>query len=131
MNENPRMALLGCVQLVGCVLLLVLTAVLGGTFRTEVTYLPAGEAPDTDNSAFEENVTVAHWLGGLVKGESLQLDQLIERHTRQGEHVTRIAIVTKHTATNLLVSFVTAGIYTPETITIRGSIGRTREAAAQ
>ena len=128
--DNSFRQTLGCIQLLGMVALLVLAAALGGTFRTEVKLPPSAAAVSAERS-FTETLTVRHWLGGLVQGDPLDLRELAAKHSRQGDRMTQVSIVTKHTATDLLVTLLTLGIYTPETVTIEGKLGRPEAVAAQ
>jgi hypothetical protein len=103
----------------------------GGTFRTEVTYQPptlgelAGEVP------FEQTITVRHWLGGLVQGDAVDLDHHLGRLLRDGEQITGISVETRHTVSDLLVSGLTLGIYTPETVIVRGRTSRVETVVAR
>jgi hypothetical protein len=128
MNEDLQKA--GCVWSVAGLVLLVVTLLTGGTFRTEVSVqLPAATAV-SDEVAFEETVSVSHWLGGLVRGERVNLRQLLAARLRDGEQVTGLTVESKHTFTDLLIMGVTLGIYAPDTVVIRGTIGRRVESAA-
>lgn len=102
------------------ILSLILVGFLGGSFRTEVTFMPEKTAATAAGKTFEEDLPARHWLGGLIQGEQADLQEALSRHTRGGRHLAQFSIVTKHTWTDLLVTMVTMGIYCPQTVTIRG-----------
>jgi hypothetical protein len=122
----------GCMTVVG-IIMLVVVLILGGVYRTEVTYVVPG-APDIADTAaggvpFEETLNSSHWLGGLIKGSQPDLQQALRKYVREGERVTRLTIGVKHSVVDVLLTGVTLTIYAPTTVTVRGTISKLSEPA--
>jgi|SRR5271157_3464070 len=82
-----------------------------------------------NETSFEETITARHWLGGLVQGPQPNLQSELAKYVREGETVTQLTIVTRHTVTDFIVTIVTIGIYSPVTVDIRGKVGRLAHAS--
>jgi hypothetical protein len=123
MDEQTRGAI-GCGWAILGVAFLVAASFTGGTFRTEVTYQPPKFGAVSGEVPFEETFTVRHWLGGLIRGETVDLDRKLERWIRDGEQVTHLVVETRLSVPNLLAKGFTLGIYTPETVLVRGRVSR-------
>lgn len=129
MDEDLQV--MGCIWLVGIVGVLIIALVIGGTFRAEVTFHPPGTEPTTSDKTFEQEFTSRHWVGGLIKGEQPDLQGWLDHHLHPGEQVTELTVVTKHTVGDMLLTLVTVGIYSPETLVVRGKLGRVEEETAE
>ena len=115
---------------IGMLIGLVIILLAGGVWRTELTFTPGSNSVGTQ-VPFEENLTANHFLGGLVQGGQPDLNQVLAKHVGQGEQVTGLTIITRHTLVNCLLTGVTLFIYSPVTVTIRGKVGRSAAPAAQ
>jgi hypothetical protein len=120
----------GEIQAVGCIVwvvalavIMVITAIVGGTWRTDVTFTPAVTVTGKV-VPFQEEFTANHWLAGLMQGEQPDLKVRMAKYLQPNDQVGTITINTKHTMTNTLVSLVTLGIYLPVTVTVKGEIIR-------
>ncbi len=123
MNENALKN--GCImQLLVFIGLLVALAVIGGSWRTEVIYRPPTKASSSDLTPFEEVWTANHFLGGVIRGEHKDLGPVLAKYIRPGEELTELSVTTKLTIGNVLLSMVTLGIYTPNTVEVRGFVDR-------
>lgn len=109
--------------LIGIVILIV-TIIVGGSFRTEVTYIPPGITKVSEQTSFEENLVARHWLFGLKKGQQPNLQKALAKYVRPGEQITKLTIITKHTWQDGLITGFTLLIYCPQTVTIKGTIAR-------
>ncbi len=119
--EDEQVIGCGCTGLIAIALLLP-TILLGGTFRTEVTYVPPNVTVTPNQTPFKENLSARHWVWGLVKGQQPDLQQVLAKHVRPGEQVTRLTITTRHTWVDGVVLLLTVGIYCPHTVTIQGLV---------
>lgn len=123
MDEEMQTAL-GCVWGVVGIVFLVVTIFTGGTFRTAVTFEVPQVVEGAEEVPFEETFSARHWLGGLIRGEQVDLETWLHGAVRDGEQVARLTVETKHTVTDLLLTGITLGIYAPETVVVRGTIHR-------
>ena len=114
---------LGCMGIVGLVLMIIM-AIVGGVQRTEVTYTPPDVSVAGNQTDFKEILNASHWVLGLIKGRQPDLDKAIAKYLRPGEQITKLTIITRHTWINYLVAGVTAGIYCPQSVIIKGSVAR-------
>jgi hypothetical protein len=114
---------LGCVGIVGLILL-VIVAIVGGTHRTEITFVPSDVAAAGPQTEFKESLNSNHWVFGLVKGRQPDLQAALGKYLRAGDQVTKLTIVTRHTWLNFLLTGVTMGIYCPQSIVVKGTIAR-------
>ncbi len=105
------------------IIALVITIVVGGVFRTEVTYVPDG-VQATDTVEFKDTATARHFLGGLIKGGQPDLQKILSKYKREGEQVTRLTIITKHTWLDNFIMVVTFFIYCPETVVVKGAMAK-------
>src|SRR5438093_35066 len=92
----------GCMSLIGLVVFVV-TIIVGGLFRTELSYTPAMPERLSEELPFDESVTARHWLFGLIKGEQPDLDGILTRHVRDQERITQFTIVTRHSVVDNLL----------------------------
>jgi hypothetical protein len=113
----------GCLGIGGLIILIVILIV-GGSFRAEVTYVPPNLAASGDQTAFRENFKSHHWLCGLIKGKQPDIQKATEKFVRAGEQITKLTIITKHTIVDYLLTGITLTIYSPMTVTVKGSIAR-------
>ena len=118
------------VWIIGILLAVVLQIVLGGLWRTEVTYTPVLTERIVGEVPFEETFTARHWLGGLIKGEQPDLKPRLSKYLRDKERVTELTVRVRHSFVDNLLTIVTLVIYTPVTVDVKGKIGRVGEAAA-
>jgi hypothetical protein len=118
------------VQVAGCVGgliglgMLIAMFVIGGVWRTEVTFSRGPQGPPGSTTKFEENLGAQHWLFGLIQGKQPNLEEALRERVGPGDVLTRISIMTRHTAVDYLVTAFTAGIYAPVTVTIKGEVAR-------
>jgi len=121
----------GCVfQIIVVVVAIVILALVGGSFRTQVTY-PLRPAAQGRTVQFSETLTSRHWLGGLIKGEQPDLRQALAKYTAGGDEVGEISVDTRHTFGNCVVSLITLGIYCPVTVTVSGKVVASQAPAAK
>ncbi|MCB9285389.1 MAG: hypothetical protein H6563_15090 [Lewinellaceae bacterium] len=122
----------GCfASIFGLIIVIIIAAFTGGTYRTEVT-IPLNSDPKlTYEDTFKEKFTANSWIGGLVKGEQPDLKNMLSKYRKNGNEVSEITIKTRFSALNLVLNFVTGFIYCPKTIIIEGTIVRSAEAASQ
>ena len=130
MDEGTQTAL-GCVWGLICIVFLVVVIFTGGTFRTAVTFEVPRVVEGAEEVPFEETFSARHWLGGVIRGEQVDLEAWLDGAVRDGEQVARLTVETKHTVTDLLLMGVTLGIYAPETVVVRGTIYRGEIAASR
>ena len=129
MDDNQK----GCAALfVAAIWIGVLVAmlVLGGNWRTDLAYSPAGGGADRFQNVveFTEKLNAPHWLVGLVQGKDPGVQEAIEKHLGEGKALTRLVVTTRHSFVDNVLTLVTLGIYTPTTVTIRGAVGSVGEA---
>lgn len=121
MDEDAAKAQAGC-GCIGLIVALILAAVLGGYWRTDVTYT----APAAENAVnpvqFEEDLTARHFLGGLVKGEQPDLDAAVAKHVGKGKRLKNLTITTRHSIKDIGLTIVTLTIYAPVTVTVKGTV---------
>ncbi len=119
-EQNP---VIGCGCLVFVLAGLLVAYFAGGHWRTEITYVP----PLTENvgnvQQFEETLNGRHWLGGLVQGEQPDLQPAINKHLGDGKRLTKLTITTRHSVLDNFLMGITIFIYSPVTVTVRGSVG--------
>lgn len=113
----------GCMSVIGIIILIVMIIV-GGTFRTEVTYIPPGVANVGEQTPFEENLEARHWFLGLIRGQQPDLQKAMAKYVRSGEQITKLTIITRHTWIDSLITGITLFIYCPQTVTVKGSIAK-------
>lgn len=124
MDQQQQQAL-GCiVQFVVVAIVVVVMALVGGNFRTELTYTFIPEKTSATIGQFEETLNSRHWLFGLIKGEQPDLQKAPIKFLREGEQVSEITITTKHTWKDVLISVVTVGVYCPMTVVVQGKISK-------
>ena len=121
-NQNP--VIVGLVGIVGSIVLIV-SILVGGSFRTEVTYISPHVNQTNDQIPFEENLEAKHWLLGLMQGKQPDLQKSLAKYVCPGEQITKLTIITKHSWLDQLITGITLLIYCPETVTIKGTIART------
>lgn len=109
--------------------MVVMVILLGGTWRTEVTFPLVDSVPKGAEISFEEHLTARHWVFGLVQGEQPDVKQSLAKFARSGERVTSITLQTRHTFVDILLTGLTWGIYAPVTMTVRGKIDRVKPTA--
>ena len=121
----------GCAALFLAILVIglgIAQLVLGGLWRTEFTYAPAGVG-GADTAAnvveFTEKLNAPHWVWGLVQGKDPDIQQAVDKHLGEGKRLTRLVAITRHTFVDNLLMVGTLGIYSPTTVTIRGAVGTT------
>lgn len=117
--DDESNAKAGFARMVMGIIFLVLAGTSGGTFRTAATYTPPGVAPSKGDTVIEEAITVQHWFLGLVPGNGLDVQTLIDRHKQSGKRVTQVSVMTKHTVADLLLTAVTFGVYAPDTVVLQ------------
>jgi len=120
----------GCFGIASLIALVVVLLV-GGLWRTEVTYIPEAAGNFGTQVPFEEDLTARHFLGGLVQGSQPDLKPVLAKYVRPGEQLTELTVVTRHTFVNNLLTGVTLFIYSPVTVTVRGKVGRTAAPVSQ
>lgn len=113
----------GCMAVIGVVISLIISLFVGGQWRTEINYIPDLHQQATGEFSFAETATARHWLGGLVQGTQPDLQGELSKYVREGETVTQLSIVTRHTVLDWIVTGITLGIYSPVTVDIRGKAG--------
>lgn len=106
-----------------------LVVVLGGYWRTQVTFSPVLTGKVAGGTPFKETLTARHWLGGLVKGKQPDVDMALRKHLASGGRIESITIVTRHSLVDMLVTGITILIYTPVTIDISGTLVKEAPAA--
>lgn len=99
----------------------IITIVVGGLFRTDVTF-PHTAKLTGKAVPFEENLTARHWIGGLAKGKQPDLNTALSKYMRAGEEVSELTVTTRHTIVDNILAVVTLGIYTPVTVTVKGTL---------
>ena len=120
MEPKQVLAQLGCSAVAGLVVLGA-ALFLGGFYRTEVIYsAAAGDVPA--QAAFHDSLTVRHWLGGLKQSAPVDLRDVIKNHSREGEKVTSLTVLYKHSVGNVLMTAITLGIYSPVTLEVTGTV---------
>lgn len=126
-NSERGQAEVGCLiaGIIVFVVLMVIMILVGGNFRTEVSFSPVVATNRSSEISFEENLTARHWIGGLVKGKQPDLQLVLGKYLKADNQVSHISIVTRHTFMNYLVTLVTLGIYSPMSVTIQGKISAT------
>ncbi|MEK6261801.1 MAG: hypothetical protein AABP62_24650 [Planctomycetota bacterium] len=124
MDEEAAKGCMGCMSVVSLIATITMIVV-GGNFRTEVTYVPPHVATTGSETPFEESLTAQHWLVGLVKGTQPDLKTVMAKYVRPGEEVTTLTITTRHSFLDNLISGITLFIYCPQTVTIKGAIAKT------
>lgn len=65
-------------------LVLALILWVGGTTRTEGTYIPPNLKIGRAQITFEEKLNTRHWLGGLIKGKQPDLQVALGKHLQEG-----------------------------------------------
>jgi hypothetical protein len=113
----------GCISVIGIIVLIVMV-ITGGSFRTEVTYIPPNVQNVEEQMTFEEDLDAQHWLLGLIKGQQPDLQKAIAKYVRPGEQITKLTILTRHTWLDSFLSGITLFIYCPQTVTIKGTIAK-------
>jgi hypothetical protein len=113
---------MGClVQLLGLIIGSVILYAVGGSFRTDVK-ITTGATGQGGAATFEESFTARHWLGGLIKGEQPDLQAVVARHVGGGKQLGELDVDFRHSFGNCMVTLFTIGIYSPTTVTVRGSV---------
>lgn len=121
MEDQQKQGFAGC----GCFLIiLVLIAVTGGAWRTEVVYTPPVPGTVTEQVQFSEDLNARHWVLGFIQGEQPDLQQAIKKHISEGAQLLQMSVTTKHTFVDTLLAGVTIGIYCPLTVNVRGTVGK-------
>ena len=107
------------------VVLLIIAAIVGGTFRTEVP-LYISELPENGRNqiSFEKEFGVRHWLGGLVRGKQADLNPVLQEYYKDGYELSRISVKTRHSALDLFLTGVTLGIYSPMKLSVNAKLVR-------
>lgn len=121
-NQNPLVGVIFGV--IGSATLIV-SIIIGGSFRTEVTFIPPSIVQTGEQIPFEENLDAKHWFLGLMQGKQPDLQEALAKYVRPGEQITKMTILTKHSWLDQLVTGLTLFIYCPETVTVKGTISRT------
>jgi hypothetical protein len=123
MNEESSVAGAVFTLFLGIVFL-VCALFTGGTFRTELSYVrPGAEATVVDERPLQ-TFTSRHWIWGLIQGHQPDLQSALQALVQPNQEVTRMMIVTKHSVTDALLTGVTLGIYSPQTVTVRTFVRR-------
>ena len=122
MDDQQKQGFAGC----GCfIIILILIAVTGGEWRTEmVYYTPLVPGTVSEQVQFSEDLNAKHWVLGFVQGEQPNLQQAIKKHVAEGTQLLQMTITTKHTFVDTLLTGITIGIYTPLTVNVRGTVGK-------
>ena len=102
---------------------MIVMAIIGGSYRTEIKYAPSIPGKVVNVVPFEESLDANHWLGGMVKGEQADLQGAIDKHLGKGKCLVSLEVVTKHRAMNWLVTVFTLAIYSPVTVEVKGTVG--------
>lgn len=121
-NQNPLVGVIFGV--IGSATLIV-SIIIGGSFRTEVTFIPPTIVQTGEQIPFEENLDAKHWFLGLMQGKQPDLQEALAKYVRPGEQITKMTILTKHSWLDQLVTGLTLFIYCPETVIVKGTISRT------
>ena len=118
MDENA----VGCVTggIIGAILL-VISIIIGGQWRTEVTLVQEEVPAGTAQVVFKDNVTAKHFLAGLVKGKQPDLQTFVSKYVRDNDKLTKLTVTTRHTWIDNILTGVTMLIYCPVTVTIEGA----------
>lgn len=129
MEDQQKQGFMGC----GCLLvLLVLIAITGGAWQTEVVYTPPVPGTVVEQVQFSEELNARHWVFGIFQGQQPDVQQAVKRHVVEGSQLLQMTVVTKHTIKDMLLSGVTIGIYCPVTVNVRGTVGKvTPESSAE
>ncbi|UCG12126.1 MAG: hypothetical protein JSU72_16725 [Deltaproteobacteria bacterium] len=113
----------GCLGVV-CLAIFIVVIVVGGSWRTEVTYVPSAAKVVSKQIPFEEDLKARHWAFGLIKGKQPDIQKSLSKYVRSGEEITKLTIITKHTWTDNLLAGFTLFIYCPVTVTVQGTISQ-------
>ena len=118
-GQTEVVAVFGCIVLILMITATVLIIVLGGLWRTEVSYsFPTTVTGKT--VPFEEDLTSHHYLFALVRGGQVNLNQVLGKYVTGGAQIKELTIMTRHTFVNSLLTGITVWIYCPVTVTVRG-----------
>ena len=116
MNEELQKA-----QVWGMIVGIIIMALVGGSFRTSIT-VNNTVPPNASLIAFKETWTARHWLGGLVKTDQRNLNDIVSKYEGKKRNIANATITTKFTAIDSLCAIFTIFIYTPNTVEVEGRI---------
>ncbi len=121
MDDQQKQGFAGC----GCFLIiLILVALTGGAWRTEVVYTPPVPGTVAEQVQFSEDLNARHWVAGIFQGEQPDLQQAVKKHVTEGTQLLQMTVTTKHTLVDTLLTGITLGIYCPVTVNVRGTVGK-------
>lgn len=126
---DEELGTIGCIVGVVGIVFLILMIVAGGNWRTEVTYVLSESADISKSVQFEENLRARHWALGLIKGKQPDIQQSLSKYIRSGEKITKLTIITRHTWVDNLLTGVTLFIYSPITVTVKGTVTSLKESS--
>lgn len=111
----------GCF-ITGIILALICIGIFGGSFRTDViNYVPHNMETVEADTTINMDFTSKHFLGGIIKGKQANPQWYISRIEEEGYQLSKIEVGTKHTLGNVLLTFVTASIYSPLKVEVKAS----------
>ena len=120
--DQEQVQAAGCVWGVLSLVFIIWMLIVGGHFRTEVTYKPPNTANVSEAIPFEESVTARHWLFGLIQGEQADMQAVLQKHVRPNDQLVELTVDVRHKFVDALLMAVTLTIYTPVTVTFRGKV---------
>lgn len=66
---------------------------------------------------------------GLVKGKQPDINSILSKYVEDGDQLVRMTFIMKHSWTDVLISGITFGVYTPVTVIIKGTVNKKIEKA--
>jgi len=126
-TQTKRVQTIGCIWVAFAVAVFIATIIVGGNFRTEVTFTSPGVSDVSNPIPFEEKLRANHWLFALIKGSQPDFQSFVDKYALEGKRITQLTIITKHNWLNYLIMGVTIGIYCPMKVIVKGTLEKISE----
>ncbi|MFA5014162.1 MAG: hypothetical protein WC549_01285 [Actinomycetota bacterium] len=114
---------LGCISmLIFLAIGLLILGLVGGSYRTNIVIDFNHDTDKVDEITFKEEIRVNHFLYGLTKGDTIELEDYLSKNSLSWEEISQLKIITKYSWLNALITMVTLGIYCPNTVLLEGTV---------
>lgn len=123
MYSDENSASVATMRFVSLVLFLGLVALVNGNFRDVVVVSNLSSNPSPSQSIqFKKTINKPHFLGGLIGSGQVELKDILQSQNVAKGEIAYLKVKSSFSATDLLASVLTLGLYTPNTIDLEGAI---------